>query len=313
MLLFYAIILFIFFYFLGTKLKYFPLYFIKDTFSIGIMRGDSPFLLKDCSKMINPIIKFSDINDFTCRFVADPFLYFSDNTYFIFYEAMDMNLKRAKICYSYSSDLKNWIYGGIAISEKYHLSYPYLFEYNNKIFLIPETHQKCEVRLYECLDFPNQWEYRHTLLKGKYCEPSIVFHDSNWYLFLTEMDSSCLRLFYSDQLTDNWKEHPKSPIVLNDKSKARSAGRIINYKSSLYRFSQDCTNIYGENIRAHNIKIMSKLEYKEEEYSKNPILKPTGRGWNSHRTHHIDVSEESPDNWLGVVDGLKRERGIFFK
>ena len=138
-------------------------------------------------------------------------------------------------------------------------------------------------------------------------------HNETWYLFLTETGSSILRLFYSDQLIENWTEHPKSPIVVDDKARARSAGKVIIYENQLYRYSQDCTNIYGESVRAHKIIKLNKIEYLEEEYNKNPILQPTGTGWNSHRTHHLHVIEEAPGNWIAAVDGLERKRGIFIK
>ena len=298
---------------LGALKSKIPIYHIKETFSIGIMGGRSPFELKENEGNCNPVIKPSDITDFSCRFVADPFLYQYNNKWFILYEAMDMETNRAKICWSYSNDFQNWHYKGIAITENFHLSYPYIFEYNEKIFLIPETNRKFEVRLYECHNFPDKWECRHVLLRGRYTDPSIIFYNGTWYLFLTETGSSILRLFYSDKLTKDWIEHPHSPIVIDDKARARSAGKIITYENQLYRFSQDCTSIYGETVRAHRIIKLNKTEYFEKEYSENPILEPTGTGWNSHRMHHLHAIEKTPGHWIAAVDGLSRKRGLFIK
>ena len=197
--------------------------------------------------------------------------------------------------------------------EKFHLSYPYIFNHENKIFMIPETNRKYEIRLYECHNFPGKWRKCNVLLKGRYTDPSITLHDGVWYLFLTETGSNILRLFYSDKLFKDWCEHPKSPIVVDDRARARSAGKMITYGTQLYRFSQDCTKIYGENVRAHEIIKLNKTEYLEQEYSENPILQPTGKGWNSHRTHHLHAIEEASGNWIAAVDGLERKRGIFIK
>ena len=51
----------------------------------------------------------------------------------------------------------------------------------------------------------------------------------------------------------------------------------------------------------------------EEEYNENPILHPTGTGWNSHRMHHIHAIEERSEHWIAVVDGLSRKMGLFIK
>jgi len=298
---------------IGLNKKIWPIYFHKDTFTIGLLFGESPFDLREREKNVNPIIRPEDITDFHCRFVADPFLYKHNAKWFIFYEAMDMKNHRAKICYSYSTDTQNWFYGGIAIEEKFHLSYPYIFNHENKLFMLPETNRKYEIRLYECRNFPDKWEQCNVLLKGRYTDPSITLHDGVWYLFLTETGSNILRLFYSDKLFKDWFEHPKSPIVIDDRARARSAGKIITYGTRLYRFSQDCTKIYGENVRAHEIIKLNKTEYSEKEYSEKPILHPTGKGWNAHRTHHLHAIEEAPGNWIAVVDGLEKKQGIFIK
>ena len=85
------IISYLIIYYLGTKLKYFPFYFNKPIFSIGLMYGNSPFHLSQSNN--NPIITPNDIKDFKCRFVADPFLYKKEHTWYIFYEAMDVKKK----------------------------------------------------------------------------------------------------------------------------------------------------------------------------------------------------------------------------
>ena len=311
MSLIFSICIFIIAYFLGVKYRVLPFYFVQETFSIGLFEGNSPLSLIESKKIVNPIIKQTNVSSFPCRFVADPFLYNYNSKWFIFYEAMDMKTQRGRICCSYSSDLQNWHYKGIAIAENFHLSYPYIFEYNGKIFMIPETSRKFEVRLYECCNFPDKWEFKHVLLRGRYTDPSIILYNDTLYLFLTETGSNILRLFYSDKLIKDWIEHPDSPIVVDDKGKARSAGKIITFENRLYRFSQDCTNIYGESVRAHKIIKLNNIEYFEEEYSKNPILQPTGKGWNSHRMHHLHAIEEASGNWIAAVDGLERKRGFF--
>ena len=54
---------------------------------------------------------------------------------------------------------------GTVLDEDFHLSYPYIFEYENEIYMCPETHKKKEIRIYKCLEFPNKWEFHKTLMR----------------------------------------------------------------------------------------------------------------------------------------------------
>ena len=54
---------------------------------------------------------------------------------------------------------------GPVLEENFHLSFPYIFEYKDKIFMCPETHQKKEIRIYICEDFPLKWKFHKTLIK----------------------------------------------------------------------------------------------------------------------------------------------------
>jgi len=298
---------------MGFSYRRFPFYFKKDTFSIGLYLGDSPFSLSEKNSINNPIVSNNDIDSFPCRFVADPFLINQNNIWYIFYEAMNDKSNLGNICFSYSDNLKDWNYGGIAISEEFHLSYPYLFKSNGKLYMVPETARNFEVRLYECIDFPHKWIYIKTLLEGRYTDPSIINENGIWFIYLTETGSNILRLFSASNITDQWIEHPNSPIIINDKTSARSAGKIIKYHDKLYRFSQDCSRIYGERVNAYQIIEINQKRYIEKEYNANPILKPSGVGWNSHRMHHIHAIELNDNQWIAAVDGLKSQIGLFFK
>ena len=72
-----------------------------------------------------------------------------------------------------------------------------------------------------------------------------------------------LNLYYSDQpLTNQWKPHPKNPIVKNVHS-ARPAGRIFSRNSKLIRPSQDCSVRYGYALNFNRITTLSETDYEE--------------------------------------------------
>ncbi|MGQ9571392.1 MAG: hypothetical protein ACUVWN_06700 [bacterium] len=59
-----------------------------------------------------------------------------------------------------------------------------------------------------------------------FVDSSIFRYDDIWWMFVNEGLSNCY-LYYSDNLLSHWVEHPMSPIVTNNETKARPGGRAI--------------------------------------------------------------------------------------
>lgn len=55
-----------------------------------------------------------------------------------------------------------------------HISYPNVVKWNGVYYMYPETYQSDECRVYKCVKFPYEWTYETTVLKGAYCDPTIV-------------------------------------------------------------------------------------------------------------------------------------------
>ncbi len=99
------------------------------------------------------------------RFLADPFLIKRDNDHYCFVEDYNYSKKKGIISvHKINSFGSKEI--GIALSEDFHLSYPYLFEYQGELFMCPETSQKKEIRLYKCFDFPLGWKFYKTIMSN---------------------------------------------------------------------------------------------------------------------------------------------------
>jgi len=62
------------------------------TWSIGIYSGNSPTTISPGYKnVINPIITANDISDIASRGVADPFLLYDKDLFFLFFEIVTQN------------------------------------------------------------------------------------------------------------------------------------------------------------------------------------------------------------------------------
>lgn len=247
-------------------------------------------------------MRAEDVTDVPARFVADPFWVHDNSSWLMFFEVWNGNTRRGEIGLASSTDALNWRYQGIVLREHFHLSYPYVFKAHDRYYMLPETRQAHSVRLYEALDFPHKFRPHSTLLEGDFADPSILFFDNTWWLFVLEGTDS-LELYYADELHGPWMRHPKSPLIHHDKERARPGGRIIQDRGALIRLAQNCVPFYGHQLRAFQIEVLTRDEYCESECSFSPVLSPQNDGWCNHAMHHADPIEVSPGVWIACVDG----------
>ncbi|NIR67375.1 MAG: hypothetical protein GWO10_27260, partial [candidate division Zixibacteria bacterium] len=77
-----------------------------------------------------------------------------------------------------STNTRSWKYQQVILDETFHLSYPYVFKWQDEFYMIPETFETDSIRLYRASNFPNEWEFVETLVDGKdFVDPSIVFFE----------------------------------------------------------------------------------------------------------------------------------------
>lgn len=96
---------------------------------------------------------------------ADPLIYARGEESYVFMEAFERSSGLGKIAVSrlYEGKLES---PRVIISEDFHLSFPVIFSFQEKMYMIPETSTAHKVILYECKDFPYSWEKRVELLEG---------------------------------------------------------------------------------------------------------------------------------------------------
>ena len=275
--------------------------------SIGIYTGDSPFQLRSPAGKINPVITAADVTDVRAEFVADPFMLRHNDRWYMFFEVMDQKTQLGAIGLASSNDGFTWTYEQVALKEQFHLSYPYVFEWQGNYYMIPETLGASVLCLYKADDFPSRWSLQQRLIDGAHADPSVIRFNDLWWMFscTRPYGHDILRLYFARNLEGPWKEHPRSPVITNDKSRARPAGRILQVNGHVIRFAQDCVPDYGRRVRAFEINELTRHTYVETELPNSPVLSPSGEGWNAMGMHHIDAH---PDNngdhgWIACVDG----------
>ncbi|MBD3107671.1 hypothetical protein IEO70_04765 [Bacillus sp. AGMB 02131] len=274
----------------------FPIWSIK-VFKSQLIVDSQP----NQQEFIKPTLTAKDVTDIPADFIADPFLIAHESKYFMFFEVMNKIVARGEIGLATSNDGENWKYERIVLKEKCHLSYPYVFKSNNEFFMIPESTEANGVFLYKSKSFPNEWEKVCELIHGYYSDPSIFYYNEKWWMFAGSPGK--LHLFFSNKIDSGWAEHPSSPLIKNNNSITRPAGRVIVHDGDIYRFTQDNSLFYGKSVRSFKIKTLSESEYSEEEVE--IVLKGSDKqgDWRKDGMHQIDQLKINDNEWLIVVDG----------
>lgn len=272
--------------------------------SIALYKGNSPFALTPMFPNNTPQLEADIITDANAQFVADPFMIKHQEEWFMFFELLNQENGLGEIGYATSKNLEDWTYKNIALKEDIHLSYPFVFAHEGQFFMIPETRQAQEIRIYTSATLEGPWKQEAVLIKGDYADSTLFYHNNYWWMFVLEGKDN-LHLFYSDTLLGSWQKHPNTPIITNDKRNARPAGKVINYKGELYRLAQDGIPLYGSKVRAYKITALSITAYEEQEIEESPILKGSRSGWNAIGMHHLDAHKQSDGSWIACVDGAK--------
>ena len=288
----------------------------EKNWAIGLYTGATPFDISG-GGIENPIITADDITDVSARFVADPFLIKHDDVYYLFFEILLEKPEKGVIGVAVSNNGIDWSYKNVVLDESFHLSYPYVFEHDGGVYMIPETGEAKAVYLYKASldEFPYKWVRVKELITGYVEDSSIVMHDGLFWLFgqTNKGKYDRLELWFSEQLDGEWEKHPKSPVINGDPNIARPGGRIIKYNNKMYRFSQDDYPSYGNQVWVSEIVKLTTSEF-EEELLDSPVISAANErdidllgGWNESGMHHMDPLEIKGIGWIVAVDGLGEE------
>jgi folate-dependent phosphoribosylglycinamide formyltransferase PurN len=205
-------------------------------------------------------------------FLADPFVIEHQEENYVFAEEYNFNNKKGKISV-YKISKNNSQKLGVALEENFHLSFPYIFKYKNDYYMLPETGEINEIRIYKCEQFPLKWKYEKTIFKDIKSADSMIFNFNNlWWLITTFSNSghgneSELQIFYSmdGPLTDNWISFKKNPAYI-DPFLGRNGG-ILNHDNKIFRVAQSFGfNSYGEKINIQEITQLDPDNFVEKNY-----------------------------------------------
>ena len=249
----------------------------------------------------NSFYRFNHLIPPKDKFWADPFPVKHDGKYFVFFEEYVYKDDKAHISVIELS--KSGASEPTPVLKRdYHLSYPFMFQWQDRYFMIPETAANRTVEVYRCEAFPHEWKIETVLFKNVAARDATLLEaDGLWWMFVAIADtefSDELHIYYGESPFGPWKPHRRNPVK-SDVRNSRPAGRLFYWNGDLYRPAQDSSRRYGYGMRINRIVRLTPAEFVEEEISRVlPQWRKDLRG-----THTLNICND-----LTVIDCLVHRR-----
>lgn len=233
--------------------------------------------------------RWTVLKDSGRSFFADPFPVYWNGKTFLFFEEFEYRLGRGVIS-AIEFDAAGPVGPPIRVLEEpWHLSYPFVIEHGDALFMIPEASLTGEVPLYRCTAFPDRWERVGSIIEGIEAADCTLFrHDGLlWMMSATREGvggySDTLSIHYAPDIFGPWTEHDHRPILV-DVGAARPAGRVVHKEGRLWRPIQDCTQGYGRGLVLAEI---TRLDTRRFEQTLRGRVLP-GPSWPGRRLHTLN-------------------------
>jgi hypothetical protein len=236
------------------------------------------------------------------RAYADPFLIEAGGETHVFFEDIDRQNGRGVISHGVISEAGALSGVATVLERPYHLSYPFLFRWQDRLYLLPETGANETVELYACQRFPDRWALERVLLSGLRAWDATLYEDDqgHWWMFAAVEEAgrdagADLFLFRADSPLGPWQPHPRNPIQTDIKY-VRPGGRLLRHRNMLLRPAQDGALRYGGGLWFMEVQCLT-----AERYGERPYVR-FGPDWlpDNLCLHHFDVAAG-----LTIIDGMK--------
>lgn len=222
-------------------------------------------------------------------FAADPFPIEWRGSMGVFFESMDYRSGKGSIRFQPFGPNGPTGEAVTALSEPWHLSYPFLIEEGGVLYMVPEASASGAVTLYRCVRFPDRWEPVARLLDTIEAADATIFqHGGRYWMTSVVRDgyggySDTLAIHHASSLFGPWRPHALSPVLIDSRF-ARPAGAVVTTSHGLYRPAQDCAKGYG---KALSIMRIDRLD--PETFQQSPVSRMApGAPWPGGRLHTLN-------------------------
>lgn len=175
---------------------------------------------------------------------ADPFLFEYKERLYMFVETFDNIDEKGKIACAVF-DGETFSEPKIVLEEPFHLSYPYVYEENGEIFMMPETSGDGCIQVYKAVEFPDKWEKHKVLVEIENAVDTVIFEDKLITSVVTDIYEK-----RTDVDIYDFNGNLLQKQLQKNSQQARGAGKIFSVGEDIIRPTQDSTGgVYGLGIR----------------------------------------------------------------
>lgn len=281
---------------MGLVKKYCDKLYLKQ-WGLGFMKGDIAEIIR--KKRTDLSFTWMPLEDKSISH-ADPFIFKTeDGRVNILFESVSTYSLDGKISLMVCDGDLTPVSQKIVLDTNDHLSYPFVYKENGRIYVFPENGFSGSLYCYEFDQVKREFINRKEIINLPVIDPTILKFENKYWMFATLLGpsfNSDLHLFYSDYLFGPYMPHEGNPVKKNLDG-ARPAGNFIEVDGTIFRPAQNCSNYYGESMTINKIKKLTTTEFEEEEYM---TLKANKNDEFSYGIHTINVADD-----LIIVDGQK--------
>lgn len=225
-----------------------------ESWNVAYRKQSPGTILFDCKT------PFTIIKNAKRYWAADPFVFEYNGNVYIFAELYDYVRGRGILGYCEITD------GGASewtpiIVEENHLSFPYIFQKGDNIYIMPESSASGCLYLYQAVEFPDKWEEKEMIRDHvRYADTTLLTEQERLYaLTYCVEDSFNLGL----HLLDIKAPEKDKKLELSNQNLRRPAGRILEREN--IRCAQNCIEDYGKGL------VFYKYELKNGTYNETEV------------------------------------------
>jgi hypothetical protein len=211
---------------------------------------------------------FERLNDGSGRQFADPFLFQHAGQTWLFAEEILTTGRGVLACARIEEPAGRVGAFRRLLDDGSHMSYPFVFEHDGQIYLLPETSAKRKLTLYRCTDFPLGWSAQADLLRDiQISDATLLRRGALWWILAAVVENNGsshdeLHAFFSVELVGPWTPHPLNPLK-SDARSARPGGRVFERDGRLIRPAQNCERYYGAGLSWCEITTLTPGDFSE--------------------------------------------------
>lgn len=243
-------------------------------------------------------------------YIADPMLFWDKGSsiWYLFFEVLNNECQKGEIGVSFSVDGGyTFSYLGLVLVEREHLSWPLVFEVNEKRYMLPTitagSVAPYSVNLYESDHWPSVWKKLPPLLSGLSAwalDPVLIEYKKNfWLLIFKDDSSSTMQIYTANSHLGPYSKHPAS-----GRYSYRHAGPMVTFSDGkIWAFYQSLSGVIARSISKVD---KTKFEYssQENEIIVTPPRPPDVASWTVSGMHSFCLAYSNKySGWVAAADG----------